>query len=148
MNSGRARSPEDIQERSPAPPTPAAACGFCARLGLFGGSAGAAPSMRVLTDRETEALSAMREVKHEVHAFKSRLRRIEKDLEPPPALRPQQESRGYYEVRDKLRHQGTIEDLYACAETLTRLKQRWAELDRERASAAEERMRLLGHNPL
>jgi len=73
--------------------------------------------MRTVTTREVEVLDAMREVKEEAREVKDRIRSIiEKDEKSA-------------ELQQKLK------DLQA----------RWRELDAERTAAAEERMKMLGH---
>jgi len=73
-----------------------------------------------LTKREVEVLDRMRQVKAEAHEIKRKL---------GEALQPGKQEREVLSQR------------------LALLQERWKELDQERVASANERMRLLGHNP-
>ena len=93
-------------------------CAFC---GLFcrstpSGDPAPGSSPHFMTEREMNALAAMRRLKAEASEVKGRL----------------------------IRAEGS-EDLAALCGRLDGLRAEWKRIDRERMDAAEERMRLLGH---
>lgn len=93
-------------------------CAFC---GLFcqsrpPGGPSESSSPHFMTEREMNALAAMRRLKAEASEVKRRLRQPE-----------------------------NTDDRKALCERLTDLRAAWRRIDRERMEAAEERMRLLGH---
>jgi len=100
--------------------------------------------MPIMTDREIAVLGAMRGVKKEVSKIKRRLRLVEEDLAKPP--RPKTAGNiSFHETREELWRQGLAEEAASLNQRLIVLKEQWQSMDRERIEAAEERMRLLGH---
>ena len=75
------------------------------------------PDIHVMTKREVEILDAMREVKKEAKEIKEKIRSIVAEKDEGGELQ----------------------------QRLKALQGRWRELDAERIKAAEERMRMLGH---
>ncbi len=75
------------------------------------------PDIHVMTKKEVEILDAMREVKKEAKGIKDKIRSIVAE----------------HQEGDELQQR------------LKALQSRWRELDADRVAAAEERMRMLGH---
>jgi len=121
-------------------------CDFCERLGLFFGTPETLRPLYTMTDREIQVHEDMRRLKLEARFLKSRMRRLEMDLENGRRAREREEDAAPVAAHDRIWHQGVLDDLRESAERLDRVRTEWGSLDRERRAAAEERMRLLGHH--
>ncbi len=102
--------------------------------------------MSCLTDRETQILEAMRRIRGEASRIKRRIRLIEEDLSDHPFERTR-DGRLYNEISTKLWVQGMQDDWMNLNARLQSLRGEWRAWQAERNEAAEERMRLLGHEP-
>jgi len=89
----------------------------CDVCGLWYPDDPSSADIHVMTKQEVEILDAMREVKKEAREVKEKIRNIVAEQEQGKELQ----------------------------QRLKALQGRWRELDAERAAAAEERMRMLGH---
>jgi hypothetical protein len=115
------RLQEVTRETAKLEPETASDCEFCSLLcgSTPGKSPADPPSLHFITERELQVLASMRRLKQEVSEIKARMREMEK--------------------------QGVSEDGSALPVRLADLRAEWKKMDKERMSAAEERMRLLGH---
>jgi hypothetical protein len=111
---------QEVTERMPEPGS-TQDCAFCSILcrNTEGEGRPDASSLHFMTEREIQALAAMRRLKKEASEVKGRMRQAEE--------------------------RGMSEDGKGLSEQLAELRAEWKKMDRERMDAAEERMRLLGH---